>query len=57
MGKPYNASFAGRAGQIFKVGVGDQPMNVQIHAYYNARKPVQGGDWSLRLQVQWLFPK
>ncbi len=47
--------FGGGVGKIFKVG--HQPMNAQVHAYYNARKPDQGADWSLRLQVQWLFPK
>ena len=43
------------AGKVFKVG--NQPMNAQVHAYYNVEKPDGWGDWQLRLQIQWLFPK
>jgi hypothetical protein len=42
-------------GKIFKIG--KQPMNAQMGAYYNVAKPEIGPDWTLRLQLQFLFPK
>lgn len=43
------------AGKI--VTIGKLPLNVQAAAFYNVAKPAVGPDWSLRLQVQFLFPK
>ena len=45
----------GGAGRIFRVG--SQPMNVSLQAYYNVAKPEVVGDWSTRIQVQWMFPR
>jgi hypothetical protein len=45
----------GGVGKIFRVG--SQPMNAHFQAFYNLEKPDNVGDWSLRLQVQLLFPK
>ena len=45
----------GGVGKIFRVG--KQPMNAQIQGFYNVEKPVNGADWTLRLQLQFLFPK
>ena len=47
-------------GRVFVVGT--QPINASLSAYYNAVKPeVAGeellGDWTVRAQVQFLFPK
>jgi hypothetical protein len=42
-------------GQIFRIGT--QPVNVQAHAYYNVVTPQLGGNWTVRLQLQLLFPK
>jgi hypothetical protein len=42
-------------GQIMKFG--NQPVNLQAAAYYNVEKPSGGADWTLRLQIQFLFPK
>ncbi len=42
-------------GRIFKVG--SQAMNAQAHYYYNFEKPENTGDWSIRLQLQFMFPK
>jgi hypothetical protein len=52
---PVGAGF----GRVFVVGT--QPINASLSAYYNAIKPeVAGenlmGDWTLRAQVQFLFP-
>ena len=42
-------------GRIFHVG--RQPMNAQIAFYYNAISPDFGPDWTLRVKLQFLFPK
>ncbi len=47
--------FGGGAGKVFKLG--KQPINVNAQGYYNAVKPDGWGDWQVRLQVQFLFPK
>jgi hypothetical protein len=45
----------GGIGKIFKIG--SQAMNAQLHYYYNAEKPDIVGDSSIRLQLQFMFPK
>jgi hypothetical protein len=45
----------GGVGKLFKLG--KQPVNGQVSAYYNAKKPEFAADWQLRLQLQFLFPK
>jgi hypothetical protein len=45
----------GGVGKIFRIG--NQPMNAQIQAFYNVEKPEVVGDWTLRFQLQFLFPK
>jgi hypothetical protein len=36
--------------------VGTQPMNISMHAYYNAIRPSGiGPNWQLQLQAEWLF--
>jgi hypothetical protein len=47
--------FGGGLGKIFRAG--KQPLNGQIGAYYNAKKPDIGPEWQLRVQLQFLFPK
>ena len=47
--------FGGGFGKIFRIG--KQPMNAQVQAFYNVEKPEFGPDWTLRLQLQFLFPK
>jgi hypothetical protein len=42
-------------GKIFRIG--SQPLNAQVQAFSNVVKPDNGADWSLRLQLQLLFPK
>jgi hypothetical protein len=52
--------FGGGGGRVFNIG--KQPINSQIQAFYNAVTPKNeagirvGPEWSLRLQVQLLFP-
>lgn len=47
-------------GRVFVIG--KQPINASLSAYYNVVKPELGGktflgDWTIRTQVQFLFPK
>lgn len=42
-------------GKLFRIG--SQPLNASVHAYSNVVKPDLGSDWSLRAQLQFLFPK
>jgi hypothetical protein len=51
----WTVPFGGGFGKIFKIG--KQPINAQMAAYYNVETPDNGPDWSLRLQLQFLFPK
>jgi hypothetical protein len=45
----------GGFGRIFKIG--DQPINANIAAYYNALTPEDTGpDWQLRAEWTFLFP-
>ena len=45
----------GGVGKIFRIG--NQPMSAQAQAFYNVEKPEVVGDWTLRFQLQFLFPK
>ena len=54
-GNQWTIPFGGGVGKIFKIG--KQAMNAQMQAFYNVEKPDGGADWSLRLQLQFLFPK
>ena len=54
-GNQWTVPIGGGAGKIFKVG--KQALNAQAQAFYNVEKPDLAGDWQLRLQLQFLFPK
>ncbi|GAB4343859.1 MAG: hypothetical protein Kow0099_22690 [Candidatus Abyssubacteria bacterium] len=45
----------GGIGKIVKIG--KLPVNLQLQSFYNVEKPDLGADWSIRFQVQFLFPK
>jgi hypothetical protein len=45
----------GGVGKLFTIG--KQPINSSLQAYYNVESPTFGPDWSIRFQVQFLFPK
>ena len=53
----WTVPIGGGLGKIFKIG--KQPVNAQASVYYNIVTPdnLPSGDWSLRLQFQFLFPK
>lgn len=45
----------GGFGKVFKIG--KLPINASLRGYYNVCKPTNGPDWTLQLQIQFLFPK
>lgn len=51
----WTVPLGGGLGKIFKVG--RQPINAQLASYYNVERPDGGPDWSVRFQLQLLFPK
>ncbi len=54
-GNTWSVPLGGGVGKIFRIG--NQPVNAQIQAFYNVEKPALVGDWTLRFQLQLLFPK
>ena len=42
-------------GKIFKIC--GQPINTNLHVYYNVERPEDAPDWSIRFAVQFIFPK
>jgi opacity protein-like surface antigen len=53
-GQQWTVPIGGGVGRVFKVG--DQPVNAQIAAYYNAIHPAGTADWQLRATLAFLFP-
>lgn len=54
-GNKWTVPFGGGAGRLIRIG--RLPVNLSAQAYYNVESPEQGPDWTLRLQLQMLFPK
>ena len=54
-GNKWVIPFGGGVGKLFRVH--KQPINTQVQAFYNVEQTTFGPDWTLRLQVQFLFPK
>jgi hypothetical protein len=54
-GAKWTVPVGGGFGRLFKVG--DQPVNMQLAAYYNAVTPKGGANWQVRFTVQLMFPK
>ncbi|MFC1827806.1 neuromedin U [Thermodesulfobacteriota bacterium] len=54
-GEKWTVPFGGGFGKVFRIG--KLPVNGSAQAYYNVEKPTYGADWTLRLQLQFLFPK
>lgn len=53
-GEKWTVPVGGGFGRLFKIG--HQPINAQLQAFYNVVKPTIGPDWSVRAQLQLLFP-
>jgi len=54
-GEEWTVPVGGGVGRIFQIG--QQPMNAQVQSFYNLESPEGVGDWSLRLQLQFMFPR
>lgn len=54
-GERWTVPLGGGFGKLFRVG--RLPINSQLAAYGNVEKPSFASDWTLRFQVQFLFPK
>lgn len=54
-GDVWTVPVGGGVGKVLRLG--NLPINVQTQAFYNAATPDQGADWTLRLQIQLLFPR
>lgn len=53
-GQKFVIPVGGGLGKVFKIG--SLPVNIQAQAFYNAIAPEEVGDFSARLQIQFLFP-
>jgi hypothetical protein len=51
----WTVPMGGGVGKIFHFG--KLPVNTQIGAYYNVAKPDFAGNWQVRAQAQFMFPK
>jgi len=54
-GEEWTIPIGGGFGRIFRIG--KQPMNASFQYFYNLEEPDIVGDWSIRLQLQFMFPK
>ena len=54
-GQRWTVPIGGGFGRVFRIG--SQPVNAQAQLFYNLEKPDIVGDWSLRLQFQFMFPR
>lgn len=54
-GQKWTVPVGGGFGKIFRIG--PQPMNASIQGFYHAEKPDPLDDWSMRVQLQFMFPK
>jgi hypothetical protein len=54
-GEQWTVPLGGGVGKITKIG--KQPINLQVQAFYNVDHPSVGPEWTLRFQIQFLFPK
>lgn len=50
----WTVPLGGGLGKVFSFG--KQPINASLQSYYNVVKPEIGPDWSVRFQIQLLFP-
>lgn len=54
-GGKWTLPLGGGFGKIFRIG--KQPMNASVQSFYNVEHPDIAPDWTLRFQLQFLFPK
>ena len=54
-GEEWTVPVGGGFGRIFRIG--KQPINAQLQYFQNLENPDNTGDWSIRAQLQFMFPK
>ncbi len=54
-GNVWTVPLGGGVGKLTKFG--KQPVNINLQVYYNVARPENASDWSIRFNVQFLFPK
>ena len=54
-GERWTVPVGGGIGKVFNLG--PLPINVQLSGYYHVVAPEEAGDWEIRAQTQFLFPK
>lgn len=54
-GEKWTLPIGGGGGRVFNIG--NQPVNAAAQVFWNAVKPEGGADWTLRAQLNLLFPK
>jgi hypothetical protein len=54
-GDRWTVPLGGGAGKVLRIG--KLPVNAALQAFYSVVRPDNAADWSLRFQVQFLFPK
>jgi hypothetical protein len=54
-GQKWTVPVGGGFGKIFRIG--PQPMNALIQGFYHVEKPDPLGDWSMRVELRFMFPK
>lgn len=54
-GQRWTVPIGGGFGRVFRIG--KQPVNASLQGYYNLEAPDAAGDWTLRFQLTFLFPK
>ena len=50
----WTVPLGGGFGRVMRIG--SPPVNIQLQGFYNVEKPAGVGEWSIRFQVQLLFP-
>ena len=54
-GNVWTVPVGGGVGRVMRLGF--QPVNIAAQFYGNAAHPHNGSNWSMRLQIAFLFPK
>ncbi len=54
-GQQWTIPLGAGVGKMFNIG--SMPMDFGMHAYYNVVSPSSGPDWSIRLQLKFIFAK
>jgi hypothetical protein len=51
----WTVPIGGGIGRVFRIG--SQPVNCSVQGFYNVETPDLGSEWTIRFQLQFLFPR